>query len=99
MTTEIYTFLLGLSGSIIILLFAIIGYFLKIVHADAKKSVEEAGKNKGKIELLELQINSDVKRLEQTTQLELRNLADSVGKLSYSVEQLVKMKFTDTHKS
>lgn len=91
MTAEVYSFLLGLAGTLILILFGIIGYFLKIVHSDAKKAVEECGKNKGKIELLELQLTSDVKRIEQTTQLELRNLADTVGKLSHSVERLVQI--------
>jgi hypothetical protein len=55
-----------------------------------KKALIEVGKNKGNIELVQLQLNSDVKRIEQTTQLELRNLASTVNKLSLSVEQLVK---------
>ena len=91
MTTEVYTFLLTAAGSIIVILFGIIAYFLRIVHADAKKAVEDCGKNKGSIELVQLQLNSDVKRIEQTTQLELKNLALTVGRLSDSVEQLVKI--------
>lgn len=91
MTPELSNFLLGVAGAVILILFGIIGYFLRIVHADAKKAVEDCGKNKGRIELVELQLNSDVKRIEQTTQLELRNLATTVGKLSASVEQLVKI--------
>ena len=98
MSIEIYTFLLTVAGCIILLLFGIIGYFLRIVHADAKKAVEDCGKNKGKIELLELQLTSDVKRIEQTTQLELRNLADTVGKLSHSVEQLVQIQLKQENK-
>jgi hypothetical protein len=99
MTTEILNFLLGLSGTIILLLFGVLGYFLKIVHTDAKKAVEEMGKNKGRIELVEQQLNSDVKRIEQTTQLELRNLAATVGKLSNSVELLVKVHLESNHKT
>lgn len=89
MTNDVLFFLLGISGAIILILFTIIGYFLKIVHSDAKKAVEDGAKNKGRIELVEQQLNSDVKRIEQTTQLELRNLAQTVGKLSSSVERLV----------
>ena len=91
MTTEILYFLLGIAGAVILILFGIIGYFLKIVHNDAKQAVIDAGKNKGSIELIKLQLDSDVKRIEQTTQLELRNLASNVNKLSISVEQLVKI--------
>jgi hypothetical protein len=95
MTQDVYSFLLGVAGAVILILFAIIGYFLKIVHNDAKQAVMDAGKNKGSIELIKLQLDSDVKRIEQTTQLELRNLASTVGKLSASVEQLVKIQLED----
>lgn len=83
--------LLGVSGSLIMILLFIIGYFIKIVHMDVKKAVEEAGKNKGRIELVEQQLTNDVKRIEEHTQLELRNLAQNVNRLSTSVEQLVQM--------
>jgi hypothetical protein len=90
MTAEISSFIIGLAGSLILLLIGVISYFLRTVHADVKKALIEVGKNKGNIELVQLQLNSDVKRIEQTTQLELRNLASTVNKLSLSVEQLVK---------
>ena len=83
--------LLEISGALIVLLLGILGYFLKIVHSDVKTAIVEAGKNKGRIELVEQQLNSDVKRIEQYTQLELRNLAQNVNRLSASVEQLVQM--------
>lgn len=83
--------LLEIAGALIILLIGTLGYFLKIVHADVKTAIVESGKNKGRIELVEQQLHSDVKRIEQTTQLELRNLAQTVGKLSVSVEQLVQV--------
>jgi len=97
MTPDLAYFLLGVAGAVILILFGIIGYFLKIVHGDAKKAVEETGKNKGRIELVELQLNSDVKRIEQTTQLELRNLATTVQELSASVKKLVDLQL-DNHK-
>ena len=83
--------LLELSGGLIVILLGILGYFLKIVHTDVQNAILEAGKNKGRIELVEQQLNSDVKRIEQYTQLELRNLAQNVNRLSASVEQLVEM--------
>jgi hypothetical protein len=98
MTTDLLHFLLGISGILILSLFGIIGYFLKIVHSDTKKAIEDMTKNKARIELLELQLNSDVKRIEQTTQLELRNLAETVNKLSVSVEQLVKFQIQNGFK-
>ncbi len=83
--------LLEIAGALIVLLLGILGYFLKIVHTDVQNSILEAGRNKGRIELVEQQLNSDVKRIEQYTQLELRNLAQNVNRLSASVEQLVQM--------
>jgi len=91
MTLELAETIMGISGGLIGILLLILGYFLKIIHNDTKKAIEEVGKNKGRIELVELQLNSDVKRLEQTTQLELRTLAQTVTKLSTSVEQLVQI--------
>ena len=89
MTPDFVAFTLTIAGAIMLLLFSIIGFFLKIVHGDVKKAVEEVGKNKGRIELVEQQLTSDVKRIEQMTQLELRNLADQVGKLTTNVQMLV----------
>jgi len=88
-TTDIIYFVSSLIGGLIVVLFSIIGYFLKVLHGDIKFAVSESGKNKGRIELVEQQLTSDVKRIEQTTQLELRNLAENVSKLSISVEKLV----------
>jgi hypothetical protein len=88
-TTDIIYFVSSLIGGLIVVLFSILGYFLKVLHSDIKFAVSESGKNKGRIELVEQQLTSDVKRIEQTTQLELRNLAENVNKLSISVEKLV----------
>lgn len=82
-------FIGGIIGGLIVVLFSIIGYFLKVLHKDIKYTVNEVGKNKGRIELVEQQLTSDVKRIEQNTQLELRNLAQNVSRLSDSVEKLV----------
>ena len=83
--------LLGISESLILILLMVIGYFTKVAHEDIKKAVEETGKNKGRIELVEQQLTNDVKRIEEHTQLELRNLAQNVNRLSTSVEQLVEI--------
>jgi len=91
MTLELAETIMGIAGGLIGILLLILGYFLKIIHSDTKKAIEEVGKNKGRIELVEQQLNSDVKRLEQTTQLELRTLAQTVTKLSASVDQLVQI--------
>lgn len=87
---DLYT-LLQIAGALILLLVGILGYFLRIVHNDVKSSLLESGKNKGRIELVQQQLNNDVKRIEQTTQLELKNLSENVRKLSESVQQLVEI--------
>lgn len=97
MDVTLLKILLSLSGTVILLLITVIVYFLKIIHSDTKIASEEIGKNKGRIELVELQLISDVKRIEQTTQLELRNLAQTVSKLSNSVEQLVQIQINNSH--
>ena len=84
-------FIASVIGGLVVVLFSIIGYFLKVLHSDIKYTVNEVGKNKGRIELVEQQLTSDVKRIEQTTQLELRNLAENVSQLSKSVEKLVEL--------
>lgn len=89
MTPEFTNLILAVTGAFVLILFSVIGFFLKIVHSDVKRAVEESGKNKGRIELVEQQLTSDVKRIEQMTQLELRNLADQVGKLTSNVQMLV----------
>ena len=86
---ELIYFVSGIIGALILVLFSIIAYFLKVLHGDIKYAVNEVGKNKGRIELVEQQLTSDVKRIEQNTQLELRNLAENVSRLSNSVEKLV----------
>ena len=43
------------------LLLGIIGYFLKIMHSDVRKNTEETGKNKGRIEQLGFQLETEKK--------------------------------------
>jgi len=48
----------------------------------------ESGKNKGKIELVQQQQQSDIKRIEERTQLELSNMSKSIKILSDNVNIL-----------
>lgn len=90
------------SGTIPIILFiigtviAIIGYFLRIAHADLKKVVdaqskviEDQGKLKGKIELVEQESRLKYQALMEQTQLEIKNLAKNVSELSVAVKELI----------
>jgi hypothetical protein len=79
--------------SIIILatatILAIIGYFLKIVHTDVRKVIEDQGKLKGKIELVEQEGRLKYQAIQEQTQLELKNLTKSVCTLSDTVNKLL----------
>lgn len=91
-----------ISSSIPVTLFvigtvvAIIGYFLRIAHADLKKVVdsqskiiEDQGKLKGKIELVEQESRLKYQALMEQTQLEIQNLARNVSDLSLAVRELI----------
>jgi hypothetical protein len=82
MTVDIMMFILGTA-------IAIIGYFLKIVHADVRKNTEEQGKLKGKIELVEQEARLKYQAIQEQTQLEIKNLAKNVGDLADTVRELI----------
>lgn len=82
---------LTLAGVIITLLLTIVGFFLSRLINDVKECIIETGKNKGRIDLIAKQQENDVKRIEESTQLELQTLTKNVCQLSDSVQQLVVM--------
>ena len=67
----------------------IIGYFLKMIHSDVRNNTESLGKLKGKIELVEQESRLKYQAIQEQTQLEIKNLAKSVGELSDAVKQLI----------
>lgn len=69
--------------------FAIIGYFLRMVHVDVRKVVEDQGKLKGKIELVEQEARLKYQAIQEQTQLEIRNLAKNVGDLTETVRKVI----------
>lgn len=71
------------------IVFAIIGYFLRMVHMDVRKVVEDQGKLKGKIELVEQEARLKYQAIQEQTQLEIKNLAKNVSELSDAVKQLI----------
>ena len=85
MDTTTITLAIFISGTI----FTIFGYFLKIIHADVRKSTEELGKFKGKIELVQQETQIKYQALQELTQLEIKNLAKNVGELSDAVKMFV----------
>jgi hypothetical protein len=67
----------------------VIGYFLRMIHADVRKNTEDLGKLKGKIELVEQESRLKYQAIQEQTQLEIKNLAKTVGELSDAVKQLI----------
>ena len=75
---------------------AVIGYFLRMTHMDLKKVMdnqvkvlEDQGKLKGKIELVEQESRLKYQALAESTQLEIKNLARNVSELSMAVKELI----------
>ena len=85
MTTTSVAIVLFIISTII----AIIGYFLRIVHSDVRKVVEEQGKLKGKIELVEQEARLKYQAIQEQTQLEIKMLAKNVSELSIAVKELM----------
>lgn len=92
MSSDLYI----VTTSVVSVLLAIVGFFLKRIVDDLKHVIEETGKNKGRIELVEQQQANDTKRIEAMTQLELKVMtekvnimADKVGDLAKNVQILV----------
>jgi len=90
------TIILFIAG----ILLTIFGFFLKNVYNDARrdidllfandnKRVEELGKLKGKIELVEQEARLKYQAIQEQTQLEIKNLAKNVGDLADTVRQLI----------
>ena len=76
---------------------AIIGYFLKLVHSDVRRTTEELGKLKGKIELVDQENRLKYQGIQEITQHELKNMAQKIGDLSDTVHELVKYQINQRH--
>ena len=57
-------------------LVGLLAYFLKVVHSDVRRNTEEVGRNKGRIEQLNMQITQE----KEMRQMELKNLDESMQK-------------------
>jgi len=67
----------------------VLGYFLRMIHTDVRNKTESLGKLKGKIELVEQESRLKYQAIQEQTQLEIKNLARTVGELSDAVKQLI----------
>ena len=63
-----------------------------MIHSDVRKNTEELGKLKGKIELVQQETQIKYQALQELTQLEIKNLARSVGELSDAVKLFISKK-------
>lgn len=90
------TIILFIAGTIL----TVFGFFLKTVYNDTRKDIdlllesdskraEDLGKLKGKIELVEQEARLKYQAIQEQTQLEIKNLARSVGDLTDTVKQLI----------
>ena len=90
---------LGVAVPLLLIIFGIIGYFLRTLHSDVKTSIteqahnyskmsEDIGKLKGKIELVEQEGRLKYQLVTETTQQEIKNMASKIGELSDTVGQL-----------
>jgi len=70
----------------------VLGYFLRMIHTDVRNNTESLGKLKGKIELVEQESRLKYQAIQEQTQLEIKNLARTVGELSDAVKQLILQK-------
>lgn len=71
------------------LLIGVVGFFLKQTMNEVKKAIELSIQNSERIKLVEQQQRNDVKRIEETTQLEIRQLTQTIEQLSKNVDLLV----------
>ena len=87
-----------IAFTVITILISGIGYFLKSLHSDLKsvmkeqKSIiENQGRLKGKIELVDNESRFKYDAIEKMTQLEIKHLAEQVGELTQSVKKLIEI--------
>ena len=87
--------------TVITVLISMIGYFLKNLHSDLKNVmkeqkdiIENQGKLKGKIELVDNESRFKYDAIEKMTQLEIKHLAEQVGELTQSVKKLIEIQLS-----
>jgi len=78
-------------STVVMTMIGIIGFFIVRVINDVKRTLEETGKLRGKIDLVAMQQKNDIKRIEEKTQIELNLLSKNVCKLSDNVNKLIQI--------
>jgi hypothetical protein len=87
--------------TVITVLISGIGYFLKSLHSDLKQVmneqksiIENQGRLKGKIELVDNETKFKYESIEKMTQLEIKHLAEQVSELTTSVKKLIEIQLS-----
>ena len=87
--------------TVITILISGIGYFLKSLHSDLrsvmkeqKDIIENQGRLKGKIELVDNEARFKYEAIEKMTQLEIKHLAEQVSELTTSVKKLIEIQLS-----
>jgi hypothetical protein len=91
LTIFVATAVLGIIGFFTRTAYTSITADLKELKEESHKHVEEQGKLKGKIELLEQESRLKLQHIEENTQHEIKNMATKVGELSDVVGELVRI--------
>ena len=86
---------LGIIGFFTRTAYAAILKDIKELKSESHGHVEEQGKLKGKIELLEQESRLKLQHIEENTQHEIRNMATKVGDLSDMVGELVRIQLNN----
>ena len=90
-----------IAFTVITILISGIGYFLKSLHSDLRNVMEEQktiienqGRLKGKIELVDNESRFKYEAIEKMTQLEIKHLAEQISELTQSVKKLIEVQLT-----
>lgn len=78
----------GIALSVLGGLMLIIGYFLKMIHSDVRTNTTETGRNKGKIEQLQIQINNEREMRQEQLNSQYKQISTSIEALQRSIETI-----------
>lgn len=73
--------------TVIGVLISVIGYFLKLVHEDVKKAIEDVGNVKGQLDVMNAEQVLKFQRMEETTQLKIDQLTIEITRLIKAMER------------
>lgn len=76
--------------TIIGVLISVIGYFLKLLHQDVKKAIEDVGNVKGQLDVMNAEQVLKFQRMEETTQLKIDQLTTEITRLIKAMERASK---------